>query len=108
MFIFIVSASVVNDLGVFVDERLKFDSHINYIVARASVRANLIHKCFLSTMARAFKVYVRPLLEYASQAWSPYQLKDIKRIESLQRRFTKRLPGFSHLKYTNRLKSFRP
>jgi len=104
----IVGASVVKDLGVFVDERLNFDSHINYIVARASVRANLIHKCFLSkdpaTMAKAFKVYVRPLLEYASQAWSPYQLKDIKRIESVQRHFTKRLSGLSHLNYTNRLK----
>ena len=44
-----------------------------------------------ATKARAFKVYARPLLEYASQAWSPYQLKDIKRIESIQRRFTKRL-----------------
>jgi len=44
-------------------------------------------------------------LEYASQAWSPYKLKDIKRIESVQRRFTKRLPGLSHLNYTNRLKS---
>jgi len=76
------------------------------IVVRASVRANLIHKCFLSkdcaTMARAFIVYVNPLLEYASQAWSPYQLKDIKRIES--RRFTKRLPVLSHLNYTNQLK----
>ena len=82
---------------------------IGGIIALASVRANLIHKCFLSkdpaTMARAFKVYVRPLLEYASHAWSPYKLKDIKRIESVQRHFTKRLPGLSHLNYTNRLKS---
>ena len=35
----------------------------------------------------------------------PYKLKDIKRIESVQRHFTKRLPGLSHLNYTNRLKS---
>jgi len=56
-------------------------------------------------MTRACKVYVRPLLEYASQAWSPYKLKDINRTESVQRHFTKRLPGLSHLNYTNRLKS---
>jgi len=30
---------------------------------------------------------------------------DTKRIESVQRRFTKRLPGLFHLNYTNRLKS---
>jgi len=28
--------------------------------------------------------------------------QDIKRVESMQRRFTKRLPGMSHLKYTAR------
>jgi len=75
----------------------------NYIVARASARANLIQKCFRSkdpaTMDRAFKVYVRPLLEYASQAWSPYQLKDMNSIESIQRRFTNRLPGLSILEF---------
>ena len=36
----------VKDLGVVVDQQLKFDSHINHIVVRASARANLIHKCF--------------------------------------------------------------
>jgi len=101
-----VSALMSKEISSFRQCRNKLN--INYIVARASVRANLIHKCFLSknpaTMARAFKVYVRPLLEYASQAWSPYNLKDIKRIESVQRHFTKRLPGLSHLNYTNRFK----
>ena len=33
----------VKDLGVLVDQQLKFDSHINHIVVRASARANLIH-----------------------------------------------------------------
>ena len=39
---------IVKDLGVLVDKCLKFDHHINNIVARASIRANLIHKCFLT------------------------------------------------------------
>jgi len=70
------NVSTVNDLGIFVDDRLTFNCHINNIVARASARANPIHKCFTSkdvtTMTRAFVVYVRPLLEYASPVWSPY------------------------------------
>ena len=70
--------SEVCDLGVIVDPALKFNSHINYIVAKANTRASLIHKCFLShnpkVMLRAFKVYVRPLLEYATSVWSPHFL----------------------------------
>ena len=80
-----VSLAVVDKvkyLGVVVDSRLKFDAHIHQTVARAFVRANLIHKCFVSrdifTLIRAFKVYVRPMVEYASCAWSPYHTNKIK------------------------------
>ena len=63
----------VKDLGVIIYSRLVFAIHIKQAV-RANVRANLIHKCFISrdvfTLMRAFKVYVRPLLEYASCTWS--------------------------------------
>jgi len=63
----------VKDHGVMVDSDLKFPLHIN-IAARAHSRANLIHKCFVSkdrdSFLRAYIKYVRPLLEYASQAWS--------------------------------------
>jgi len=76
----ITEVSIVKDLGVSVDNLLKFNSHICQITARASARANLIHKCFvskdISTMTRAFVVYVRPLLEYASCVWSPYTLQN--------------------------------
>jgi len=105
----LANVNVAKDLGILVDSRLKFECHINKIVARASARANLIHKCFLSkdtaNMTRAFTVYVRPLLEYASCVWSPYSIKDVKRIESVQRQFTKRLPSMTNLSYANRLRA---
>jgi hypothetical protein len=95
------------DLGVIVDCKLKFASHINNIVSKASTRACLIHKCFLSrdaaTLLRAFKVYVRPLLEYASSVWSPSYETSANLIESVQRKFTKRLPGCANLDYASRL-----
>jgi len=34
--------------------------------------------------------HVRPLLEYASCVWSPHSVSQIKKIESVQCRFTKR------------------
>jgi hypothetical protein len=97
----------VKDLGVTIDYRLTFDVHVRQIVARAFVRANLIHKCFVSrdiiTLMRAFKVYVRPIIEYASCVWSPYRVNQVKQIESVQRKFTKRLPGYALLSYRERL-----
>jgi len=49
-------------------------------------------------------VYVRPILEYSSVAWNPYLIKDTKALESVQRRFTKRLPGMEKLTYHQRLR----
>ena len=43
------------------------------------------------------------ILEYASCVWSPSYTTAIKLIESVQRKFTKRLPGYSHLDYASRL-----
>ena len=44
----ITKANEFKDLGVIINENLKFTSHINHVVAKASVRACLIRKCFVS------------------------------------------------------------
>jgi len=36
--------------------------------------------------------------------WSPYTVKDIDAVESIQCRFTNRLPGYKFLAYSERLK----
>jgi len=81
--------------------------HINDIVSRAHKRALLIHRCFTSrdvnTLLHAYIVYVRPLVEHNSVIWSPITLHDIDAIESVQRRFTKRLPGLPSVSYADRL-----
>ena len=56
-----------------------------------------------SSLIRAFKVYVRPLLEYASCTWSPHHILKIKQLESVQKKFTKSLPGYTSLRYKDRL-----
>lgn len=97
----------VRDLGIIVDEHLTFTEHINTIIKKAATRSVLIHKCFLSqdrnSLLKAFIVYVRPLVEYSSQIWSPHHKKYINDLESVQRRFTKRLPGLQNLNYAQRL-----
>ena len=46
---------------------------------------------------------VRPLIEYASCVWSPHSVSQIKKIESVQRRFTKHLLFCRGLRYSERL-----
>jgi len=98
----------VHDLGVHVDSNLRFSSHYDDIVTKAHRRAALILRCFECRdpllLFRAFTVYVRPILEYCSPVWSPVYIGDIKRIEAVQRRFTKRLSGYSKLSYATRLR----
>ena len=98
----------VRDLGVEVDCDLKFSLHINHIVRKASIRSYLLSRSFVSrdtqTLVRAFKVYVRPILEYCSVVWSPYLAKDVDLLESVQRKFTKYLPGLRSMSYSDRLK----
>jgi len=91
-----------------VDSHLRFSEHITKIVRKAHQRANLIHRCFTckdctAMLVKAFKVYVRPILEYNSPVWSPSFVKDIFLIESAQRKFTKKIPGMSGLTYHSRL-----
>ena len=105
--IHIAQADHVCDLGVTIDSQLKFRKHISNIVSKANQRKFPILRSFLTrnpaNLIRAFKVYIRPLLEYASTTWSPSFITDILLLESVQRDFTKRVPGCSHLSYTERL-----
>ena len=95
------------DLGNTIDSKLSFHQHINNIVCKANQRESLILRCFLSrsppNLVRAFKVYVRPLIEYASTTWSPSYVTQIITLESVQHDFTRHIPGCSHLNYHDRL-----
>ena len=103
----LASTTLLTDLGIKFDNYLKFNDHIQDIVNRAYKRSNLIFRCFLSkdtnSLVRAYKTYVRPLLEYNSVVWSPSHLCHINSIEAVQRAFTKRLPAIHNLSYSQRL-----
>ena len=88
------------------DVKLKFNVHINKIVIKALARSNLIIKCFCLVTQKRFsgicnvcKTYFRirivclvSLLSYL-----------YKKVESVQRRFTKRLKVLAELQYSERL-----
>ena len=51
-----------------------------------------------------YKTYVRPHLEYCTQAWSPKLQKDKMLLEKVQRRATRMVKGLKKLPYETRLK----
>ena len=98
----------VKDLGVKVDSKLKFESHISEKVNKANQLWGAIKKAFKHMDQDIFKklycAHIRPHLEYAVQFWAPYLRKSINQIESVQRRATKNIPGFQNLSYPERLR----
>ena len=55
-----------------------------------------------SILCKAFTTYVRPMVGYCSPVWSTVAVTLINQLESIQRRFTNRLPGFQTLPYDER------
>jgi len=95
----------VRDLGVIVNESLTPSTHIAKITATAHQRVNLIFRAFVSrdvVLLRAYTTYVRPILEFNTVVWSPSLKCDITRVEKVQRKFTRRLPGYGDLSYAER------
>jgi ribonucleases P/MRP protein subunit RPP40 len=105
----LVSKSCERDLGVLFDEHLNFSPHIDQVVRRARRMVGLLLHTFQSrssaVILSVYKSMIRPLLEYGSVAWNPYLIKHINQLESVQRMVTKRIAGYSSLRYEDRLTS---
>ena len=96
------------DLGVIVKSDLKSGSQCLAASRKANTILGFIARNFEcktpDVITRLYTSLVRPHLEYAVQFWSPYFQKDEKKLESVQRRATKLIPGFRALPYEERLK----
>ena len=96
------------DLGVFIDDELKFHHHINIATNKANKILGLIRHTFnnldIISLPLLYKTLVRPHLEYANVIWNPRFAMDIAEVEKVQRRATKLIPQLSHLPYEERLK----
>ena len=99
------------DLGVYIDDELKFDTHISNIVNKANRNLAIVRKTFdymdCTTFNYIFKGLIRPHLEYAAPIWSPHHIKQKEILENVQRRATKMVPGLAQLSYSERLKKLK-
>ncbi|KAK3858420.1 hypothetical protein Pcinc_035394 [Petrolisthes cinctipes] len=97
------------DLGILVDNTLKFHVHIRATVNKAAGLANNLLKSTLcrcsNFMVTILKSHIRPILEFGSTVWNTGYLGDLGLLESVQRRWTKHIDGLADLSYTNRLKA---
>ena len=97
------------DLGVLIDNQLKFHDHIREVAHKASGLANSFLKSTVSRspefMLFLWTTHVRPVIEYGSCLWNTGYLTDISLLEKVQRKWTKQISGLENLSYPERLRS---
>ena len=96
------------DLGVHIDNKLKFDAHISIKINKANNILGAIRRGFSfldeTSLLQLYTALVRPNLEYANPVWSPRYAKDKISLENVQRRATKMIPAIKDLPYEDRLR----
>ena len=97
------------DLGVLVDDQLKFHEHCRAATRKAG---GVVHNFLKGTVCREpefmkhiFKTHIRPIMEYASPVWNTGYVQDIKRLESIQRLWTRQIKGLEDKEYEDRLRA---
>lgn len=86
--------STMRDLGVICDSKLSFLPHYNHIVSKANSALGFIKRWSREfsdpfVTKSLYMAITRPILEYGSHIWCPYQAIHIGRIESVQKRFVR-------------------
>ena len=69
------------DLGVILSKNLKWKNQIIKCVGKPNLILGMIRKCIVhmdvKLLRSLYVTFVRPLLEFASPVWSPFQKEDI-------------------------------
>jgi hypothetical protein len=77
--------------------------HVDYICSKARQAASLILRCFLSpsieNLCQAFVTFVRPLIEYGTPVFNSLSIADSRKLESIQRWFTRLIFRKCHISY---------
>lgn len=81
----------VRDLGLHFTSNLTWERHID-IISKKSRRVSFailksIKFSDMEIMLNLYKIYVRPILEFATNIFNPYLIKDINKLEKIQKVF---------------------
>ena len=92
----------IRDLGLHFKSDLKWDAHIDIVTKKARRTAFAILKSIKSNdpklLINLFNTFVRPTLEFATNVYNPYLLKDILAIEKVQKSFLRSIHKKSNWK----------
>ena len=94
------------DIGVLIHRSLKPSKQCKKAAATAGAVLKTITRNFhyrdRNVFLRLYKQYVRPHLEFASQAWSPWLSSDINIIEKVQEKALGMVSGLKNKEYSKR------
>ena len=95
------------DLSIVVDLSLKFHNHISLTKSKAfGVSQNILHGTICRSpefMRQIFIAHICPIMDFCSPLWNTGYIGDCRSLESIQRRWTRDIDGFSNLSYHDRL-----
>ena len=81
----------VKDVGIFIDNKLKFHTQTASIIIKVIRTLIVIHKSFHFTSVNMFinlyKSLIRPIIKYGNIIWGPYYTLDQQSIEKIQRNY---------------------
>ena len=77
-------------LGVQISDNLNWSPHIDKVCNKANKILGLLRRNLYNTPRQikedSYKILVRPILEYSSTVWSPWQNKNKNKLEQIQKR----------------------
>lgn len=105
----------IRDLGVILDNKMHLDEHVEHIISKAFKMYGFVFRSCLkfsqpSTFIYIYKSLIRSQLEYAVPIWNPFYDKYIQSIESVQKKYLRRVHYKcyrSRLSYSNLLNKFK-
>ncbi|EYB84090.1 hypothetical protein Y032_0323g2497 [Ancylostoma ceylanicum] len=89
------NVEAVRDLGYAINNNLDFGQHYKNLVNRAIGLTYNVFKILktkdVNVLIRAYKTYIRPIMESGTTVFNPYKQKDIDLLESVQNNFTRKV-----------------
>ncbi len=97
------------DLGVLIDDELKFHKHVSAAISKANHTLGIVKRTFdtldKELLPIVYKHQIRPHLKYGNTIWHPRYVADMNKVERVQRRATKVILELKDKPYQERLQS---